>query len=384
MTVMSEQQNNGAKDANSVGAKEQRHKTSTKEFLKQFQAKKAIKGSTLVIGLLLIVFMTVTDIVFDPSKFDFFVWLSKTLILVGISVFGLLMGESIGKDKSTDKDNPDSLYQTSLAAYKAIHDAITPFFNYFGQYYIKSEAKELRQKKISFLVANGFDGDEAERLVDNLTKKDVDAITHGPISVIDKKGCKIGLCQVNEDQGSVLNDMIAITLDAPNYAYFLSANANIKQKGTIEKGVQIPKERVQSRHFNRIWKISFTIVVSVMWSFFTVQDFMAGDNTQAWMNLISRLAALFTSFLSGWGSSTIDAKLASEELDNKTILLTEYQSAIQNKEFIPEDYEAKYARQEKEAEARRLAEEAAKKAAADAVITPEVMKSPKMIGGNSK
>lgn len=355
-------------------------RTTAAQRLKQLNTKKAIKGMTLLIGLILIVFMTITDIVFDPSKFDIFTWLSKTMILVGISTFGLFMGESIGRDKL--QEAVEGLYQTALSAYSVIRKSIEPYYNYFGQYYTRFIAKELREKKINFLVANGFDGDEAEILVDNINERDIPELLKGPIKKMNKRGKVVGICQINPDQEQVMKDMVVITLDAPDFAYFLSANATSNQKGIAEKGKEIPKERKFSKHFNRIWKLMFTMVVTAAWSILTVQDFMGGDNTQAWVNLISRLTALASSFTSGWGSSIIDSKLASEELDNKTILLTDYDYAIKNKEFIPEDYEARFAREDKEAEERKKAEEEAARIAAAAVITPEVLKTPKMIGGN--
>ena len=356
-------------------------KTTAAERLKQINTKKAIKGTTLLIGLVLIVFMTITDIVFDPSKFSFNTWLSKTLILVGISVFGLLMGESIGRDKLTEALN--GLYQTALKTYDAIRKAIEPYYNYFGQYYTKFIAKELREKKIHSLVENGFDGDEAEILADNVNERDIPDLIKGPLKKLNKRGKMIGICQINPDQELVIRDMVKITLDAPDFAYFLSANATSNQKGPAEKGKEIPRERKFSKHFNRIWKISFTMVITAAWSILTVQDFMNGDNTQAWMNLISRLTALASSFTSGWGSAAVDSKLASEELDNKTIVLTDYNYAIANKEFVAEDYEAKYAREEREANERKAAEEEARKQAVESVIKPEAVNQPKLIGGNA-
>lgn len=356
-------------------------KTTAAQRLRQINTKKAIKGTTLLIGLVLIVFMTITDIVFDPEKFNFFTWLSKTMILVGISTFGLLMGESIGRDKL--QELVEGLYQTSLTAYAGIRKTITPYYNYFGQYYTKFIAKELREKKIHFLVANGFDGDEAEILADNINERDIPDLIKGPIKRTNKHGKTIGICQINEDQEQIMKDMVAITLDAPDFAYFLSANATSNQKGIAEKGKEIPRERKFSKHFNRIWKLTFTMVITAAWSILTVQDFMNGNNTQAWVNLISRLTALASSFTSGWGSAIIDSKLASEELDNKTILLTDYDYAIMNKEFIPEDYEARFAREDKEAEERKKAQEEAMKLAAESVITPEKVDMPKMIGGSN-
>lgn len=362
------------KDQNIVKAK----KTTFAERVKQMNAKKAIKSSTLLIGLVLIIFMTITDIIFDPSKFDVIVWLSKTLILVGISIFGLLMGESIGKDKLIEAAG--GLYQTSLRLYELARIAIMPFYNYFGQYYTKYLVKELREKKIQFLVSNGFYGDEAEIFADNITELDIANLIKGPIEKTDRHGKKIGICKIDKTQKIILTEMARIKLDVPNFAYFLSANSSTSQQGIAEKGKQIPKERKFSRHFNRILKLSFTMVITAAWSILTVQDFMQGDNTQAWMNLITRLTAFATSFTSGWGSAIIDSKLASEELDNKTILLTEYSDALKNKEFLPEDYEQRYEREQREAELRKKAEEEALKSTIASIVEPEVVNAPKMIG----
>ncbi len=85
---------------------------------KSFNLKKAMKGFTIVMGIALIVFMTVANITFDTGKLNLKEYICNSLILVGIMVFGLVMGESVGEDRQLEKVG--GIYQTNLGEYMEI------------------------------------------------------------------------------------------------------------------------------------------------------------------------------------------------------------------------------------------------------------------------
>lgn len=353
-------------------------KSSFSKTVKNINARKAIRSVTFLIGLAMIFFMTLASIAFDPENAKLEKLIPNTLILVGISVFGLLIGESEGEDRTMRI--PDGLYQSALSSYNSSKIKILPYLNYFGQYYIKEESKELRSKKISFLVQNNFDGDEAEVIVDNVTKFDLVPLLSSPIEKKDKNGRIVHLCQLDVTKKMFVEEMMNMSLEAQNYSYFLTAETDKNNgKGIIERSVSIPKQRKSTRRWTRTLKIISTVAVSVMWAMLSVKDFSESGQAQAWMNLISRLMSLATAFGSGWGGSVLDVRIASDEIENKVLFLIGYNNAIANKEFIPETYEARYARERQEAEEKERQEAERRAKALKAEIVDDVSQQSKTL-----
>ena len=81
------------------------------EKLKAINIKNVVRSFTLIWGVILIVIMTLVNLGFDQN-FNFLNWLSNSLIIFGIIVYGLLMGESWGKDNR--KHDQKGLYYKSL------------------------------------------------------------------------------------------------------------------------------------------------------------------------------------------------------------------------------------------------------------------------------
>lgn len=330
--------------AEKINKEEQNKKP--KDKLSLINYKKIIKLGTMVIGLAMIAFMTLAQITFDPNQFDLSDWFSNTLIMIGISIFSLLMGESIGADKQ--ENNPFGLYQYCLKMYKNARDSVEKYAPYFSGYYIIHNEKELAEKKANFLIRNGFDSDEAIVLSKNLKEQDLEIIFDEAIERCDSKGRKVNICKIDPSKREIIEEMLNITIDVANYSYFLTANNKSTSLGIAENSIIIPKKRSSSKTFNRLYKLITSTIFSIIWAMFTVKEFANGDNLQAWMNLITRVVQITSSFLAGWGSATIDIKLASDELENKTLMLKEYNTAIENNDYIPETYQQRFEREIKE------------------------------------
>ena len=71
------------------------------ERLKKLNFKKFTRGFAIVWMIIFIVVMTITNIGID-EHFDWLKWLGSALILFGITVFGLFIGESLGNDFSKE------------------------------------------------------------------------------------------------------------------------------------------------------------------------------------------------------------------------------------------------------------------------------------------
>lgn len=333
--------------------------------LKKLDIKQVIKSFTLIWGLITIVVMTITNLGIK-KEFDFFQWLSNSLILLGIMVFGLLMGESIGGDKQKEKVN--GLYQTSLNEYNVFRskvDNLLPYFNQFYNWFVK---RELEDKKINYLLANDVDELKARSIVKYCDVNDYPEMIKHAIKKDD-----VIIRMLTDNELEPVYDVLSgkLKLDLCNPSYYLSAFALSTTKSVLEVGKQLDKEIKFNKKTNRSVKIIFSLIVSLGLGILTVNEFMSGSDSQAWVNLIARITSLFTSIFSGWLSSVIDVKLRAEKIKNKTTVLKMFKSSVDMKIFIPKT-DQELAKEEYE---NYLKEEEEKR---NNVITPEVINLPEI------
>ena len=142
-----------------------------------------------------------------------------------------------------------------------------------------------------------------------------------------------------------------IKLELSGSSYYLQAFATSNQRDIIEQGEAYRKARRYNRTTNRTVRLIGGAVISLALGILTVNDFMRGDDAQAWMNLVTRIANLFTALFSGWLSGAADVKLEANSIENKTDVLKLFKSAYDKKLFAiySEEEEAKkeYEEQEK-------------------------------------
>lgn len=305
-----------------------------KDKLKKIDLKKIIKGFSILWFLALVTLMTVANLGLKED-FKFIDWLGNELILVGIMVFGLLMGESVGCDKQLEKVN--GLYQNSLMSYNVFLDDIKGILIYFIQFFQWFMASELFDKKVNYLVMNNVEISKAKAIVKYCSIADLKDLSNHTIEKEDIEGNKVYIRPLDELQIEAAKEVLGgkILLDASNPNYYLSAFGKSNSKSVLEVGKQLDKEIKFNKTSNRILKIVISLVVSLIFSLFTTKDFMRGDDIQAWVNLVLRIAALLTSLLSGWMSSVVEVKLRAEKLINKLKVLTLFKNAMDKKVFVP-------------------------------------------------
>lgn len=334
---------------------------------KKINIKHLIKVFTFVWGFVLIVFMTLANIGLTED-FDFLEWLGNSLIIFGIIVFGLFMGESMGEDKQ--KEKPDGLYQINLKKYEDKRLEVEPYICYFNQFYDYFSPLELYRKKREYLISKGVDPKKAEKILKYCTIEDYASLKEHAIELKNEKGESVYIRKLLEfEQEPILKVLKGeIRLDAQSPAYFLSAFTKSTNKSILEMGGVLEAQIKENKKWNRIIKIVFSLGVSFIWALFTVKDFVSGNDAQAWTNLISRITALFTSLFSGWLSSIITVKLLAQILNYKRLVLVQFLTSIENKLFeLKEDDELakeEIAQHEKE-----------KKEALENVIIPEKVDS---------
>lgn len=299
-----------------------------KEWAKSVNLKYLLKAGVLVGGFVVVTVCSVANIGLDFSQWDWAKWAGKSILLSGIEIFGLLIGESIGSDKQ--KERVGGRYQNSLEKHKTDVDRVEPVAKYLQQYLDKLTKEELRSQKIKRLLFAGVE--QAEEVVE---------LTMEEIETIHKSASKINgtnFLKLNDTQYTIAKAILngCITIECPNAIYFLTDSIKISEKSYLEEGKVIQKEREKNKWVGRMSKLFSSLLISIVWSLFTVNDFMDASSPEAWTNLLSRIFALITSFTAGYSSAIIDVKLLASALEFKSKILSFfYNSVYVLKDFVP-------------------------------------------------
>ena len=301
---------------------------------KKINFKSLIKAFTFIWGVILIFVMTITSIGFS-DEFNLIDWIANSLIILGIIIFGLFMGESIGKDKQETR--PNGLYQVALKTYNEFRKKIDDLIIYFSQWFRWYKSKESVEVKIDYLIDRDMPQEKAENIVKYCVLSDFEPLKTRPIIKTDKNGNQITIRKLETFEIDPVHDVLSGKVKEESYScsYYLSAFGKGGKVRSLQVAPQIDKEIRFNKIGNRVIRIIFSVVISFVFAAFTVKDFAKGNDPQAWLNLVSRFSALFTGLFSGWLSSVIDVKLRAEKLEDKTNILNTFYLHITRKEFIP-------------------------------------------------
>lgn len=353
--------------------------------MKKLNPKKILSYAFLGVLVIFILVLTWVPLVFDIEHLDEKKWITNSLISVGIMICAIVLGEIFGEDKQKEKvvykldekGNPTEeivggLYQKALYNYNKILKRLTDetkIIIYFSQFYIWFKARELKKKKEAYLVDHGFDQMVANLIVTYIDRDDLEEMRKGVFIKIDERtGKEIKFKKMHEDQYQVLLEIFStdFQINAPNYTYYLSAFGDSSSVSMLEQAKRIEKKERLNKSFNRTFKILLSLFISFIWGTATVQDITEGKAKEAVVNTTTRAVALIAGLLSGFLTSIVAIKLASQKLDNKTQVLKFMEIHYENKEFVPKSYDELV-----EEELKKEEEEKAK------VIIPQVVEEPK-------
>ena len=316
--------------------------------IKNANVKKIIKVGTLTFGFILIAFISFFDLIFDFTNFNWQRWAAKSAVLVGIMIFGVLMGGSVAND--TQKEKVNGLYQKECKDYNDIYAIIEPIKMLFSQFWLQYKAKKLVEKKIDYLIDNQFELRYATLVINNIEKQDFDNgfeiddnKPNEKIYVKEICGKEFKIKKCTHEQAIFIKNTFLFSLDTYGDSYFLSLYDDGDRKvNEAEKGKYIAKKIRQDKINGYLIKIASSLVISIVLSALTVQDFTDGDPNarhEAWTNLLARLTALITSYVSGYSTGTINVKDQARAIENKVSILKDFKTSYDNKTFIYETYE---------------------------------------------
>lgn len=318
--------------------------------------KKIIKAGTLLIGLVLIIFISFFNATFDFENINWFEWLANSSILVGIMIFGILMGGSTGTDIQQDKVN--GRFQTACSEYKDITLQVECIKVYFSQFWLWYKERKLIEKKIDYLIDNQFDGRVARIIVKHIEKEDLVSgkLLYNQAEPLQKIYVKNGvkIKKLDLEKIEIIRKIYSFTLDTYGEGYYLSLFDDTESKvNDVEKGKKINEKINRDKRRNFGLKITSSLIISIVWGALTIYELTGdGDSAvkKAWMNLLSRVCALITSFFSGYSTSVINVRDKASAIENKVDILKTFKSSYDNKLFVPETYEEMIEREFKEQE----------------------------------
>lgn len=343
----------------------QENGVSEKTFLERAKAKigdttirTRVLFSVFTIGLIAIVFSTLVNLVLDPEVFidetKRNAWLVRTLILVCITTFGIIIGEQMFLDVLMKKK--DGKYQLSSQKYEERRNSVLPFFSFFSDWFVWFEAKTLRQKKISFLIQNGVD--DASKFIDLLDEIEIEEridnhkdhkgrlLAHKTLysPILDKPMTLSNgntIIKKTEEQlraiKFVKDGNVTIETYSPNY--YITKDDSSGEMFSIEEGVFLDKLERKDVWFRRISKILSIGGTSIFLAMTTASDFISPNDVQAWLNLIWRLFALFGALGSGASTANRVKDIRVRKINNKADVLFQYINDIKTKRFVPLTYE---------------------------------------------
>lgn len=337
---------------------------SIRERINSIDLKRVIKASTLLVGLILIVFISFFNATFDFEHFNWAEWSANSSILVGIMIFGILMGGSTGTDIQQEKEN--GRYQVACGEYNEISNAIDNIKIYFSQFWLWYKERKLIEKKIDFLIDNQFDSRLATIIVKNIEKEDLESgkllynIAEPTEKIYIKN--KIKIKKLNIEQIEIIKQIFTFKLDTYGDSYYLSLFDDIESKvNDAEKGKKINEKIARDKRTNFGLKISSSLIISIVWGALTIYELTSGGGEdavrKAWLNLISRISALITSYLSGFSTSVVNVRDKASAIENKTDILKTFKSCYENGSFVPETYEQMIEREYREQEQAKLVEQ---------------------------
>lgn len=350
---------------------------------RKISPKKALYLFSVLFMLALIIVMTFGMWVFDPTHMDWKHWSANTLILVGIQIPSIVIGELMSKDRA--ESDPSGKYQASLRRFKDTEEGVIrdsesgstrrikgmkDIKQYFSQFFYQYKRSENFKKKVDFLESKEIPCEIAERIVRYYKPSDVDSMTKGLSVKTDKEGKEIPESQIDqipEGQIEYVRQVLEGRLDIQesSAAYYYSADSS---KGSnlsiLEKGPAIAKERERFVNRSRLMKIGSQVFFSAVFAALVIDAVADPDNLSTWVNLISRLSAMVGGLVSGWMTSVTSVKMEASEVDAKCDVRETYLLSYASGDFKPKSLD-------EELDEKRKAEEEKRKAAVEAVVVPE-------------
>lgn len=312
-----------------------------KTFFRQLDLKTGLRAASFIIVVVIVVITSIFSLGLDPASLNWKDWLTRTAILIFFSIYGTVFGESLGKDRS--KKKADGSYQAALRNYLGVRQKVldSRFVGVLEQWLAWDWARHDKSYRVTYLRKWGIKDPEA--VLDNLDRFTDDSflaqiLKHPVLVGKDKDGEEIYLKRETQEQLDAVLDVLdgKVRLPVTHSAYYLDA---MSERTASLDAYEIPRHitRTEStvKWASRISKIGTSILVSMFMGMLVVQSVMAADNTQGWMDLVTRLAALIMNIFSGYMIGALIISQETERIVNKEMWLRNFLDDMETGTFHP-------------------------------------------------
>lgn len=303
--------------------------------------KTTMRLTMFVLGIVLVILLSVAQFAIDFFDIDWATWGSNLLLLTGILIIFMVLGEGF---KDYIRTQPEGLYQQSLKTYRITRESISDITTYFVEYHSYKRERELKEKIIQTLLNYGII--QANGIVNNLNSEEIENLDRKPV---EKNG--IEFLKVSKKQKEIIVDVMKnTTLGITTPVYYLSEYEGYSVVSDQDIPEVLEKKRKLFKWSGRILRVLGSVTISMLFAAFTVNDFMNGDDMQAWYNLLSRIFTAFSGLLSGylmaWGLNQFDIR----EFQHKTRFLHDFRLEFDREIFKPINRHDLFLKQKEEAE----------------------------------
>ena len=286
------------------------------------------------------IFISIINVGIDPSHFNFIDWLGKIAINVVLALVTMFAGEAFYISFCTVRE--DGKYQRAKDKYDEVIDEINGRTQYLGQYLRIKHKNEVKNASFNYLVDHGIENAQSILKLDIL---DIPNLNKPYKKVLDD-GTELVFKSYTKSQIKEIEYVLkgnVIVKRVPKSFYLDIDNDKAGRSDYVQAGY-IESEKSFTKHIYRILKVVGMVGVSILMATLTVNDFMKGDDLQAWFNLISRVAAAIGGFYSGCRNSYRVNEIDVRAIRLKTTLLKEYKNFINDKpdyfKVTDEEYDA--------------------------------------------
>lgn len=315
----------------------------------------------VVVSVFLTIIISVANVILDPSKFDFNTWIGNTGISVGLSLIGMFCGEAIfGGMMMNDSEKK---YQHALSEYNLARRDIDLITQYLQQYLDNQYYREVRSFKFDYLLANNV---EQPDMILKLDIRDIDKLAVPYKTEIDGK--VVYFKSYSKKKLEIIHEVLEgeIKLKRIGKNFYLNSDSKDSAKSDYLEAARLIQEKKFAVNMSRAIKIGSMVFVSAFLAMLTVQEVMNAGDTQAWVNLITRLLNIVLGLWSGYINASISVQEDVKALNLKTTKLKEFK-----RDF--EEHKEKYETPDTQLEAKKEYEEFVKEQeeAVKNVVIPE-------------
>lgn len=329
--------------------------------------------------LFLTIVMSITGAGFDPAVFMTWNYWTGMIIQFAISIFSMITGQQIGDDVQRNK--PNGQYRRELKNYKANYALIddTGWIAYFDAWLSLYRERKLQKKIEETLRDLGMKQKEVLDLdfndiakLEHPFRKDWTGTPYYGKYLDPKTGkSETAFKSLSPDQIEALRMIMEgkVTLPYISPSYFLDA---LKDSGGDEwqSAANADKRKPQKMALSYSYKLFSMLAISAITNGLIAIPYEDGGSVA--LSIASRIFVLITSTVWGIFLGFQIVKMDTVYLTFKSYIVKKFYNDCKSGEFKPETVEQQAARE--------LAEyEAEQKAAAEAVVTPEVVGEPPLI-----